>query len=297
MSDVLVTLWESTLSTLRDVLPIAVIVVFFQLVVLRRPFVNLPRLAWGAGFVVIGLTLFLLGLELALFPLGEEMAEQLVALQMDSAAGDGAAPPAGASNSDLASNGDLIGPWYSYYWTYIFALAIGVSTTIAEPALIAVALKAEEVSGGAIRAWGLRLAVAAGVGVGVALGTFRIIVGTPLPYFIFAGYVVVMVQTWFAPKQIVPLAYDSGGVTTSTVTVPLVAALGLGLASRVPGRDPVIDGFGLIAFASLFPIMSVMGYAQLAGWRHARRQRRAEMLERAELLERERHESEAVVTA
>jgi hypothetical protein len=164
-------------------------------------------------------------------------------------------------------------PWYGYYWTYLFAFAIGISTTIAEPALIAVALKAEEVSGGAIRSWGLRLAVAVGVGVGVSLGTYRIVSGLPLPYFIVAGYVVVIVQTYFAPKEIIPLAYDSGGVTTSTVTVPLVAALGLGLASRVPGANPLIDGFGLIAFASLFPMMSVMGYAQLASVWAARRAR------------------------
>jgi hypothetical protein len=139
---------------------------------------------------------------------------------------------------------------------------------------MAVALKAEEVSGGTIQSGWLRIAVALGVGVGVALGTFRIVIGYPLPYFILAGYAVVVVQTWFAPKQIISLAYDSGGVTTSTVTVPLVAALGLGLASRVPGRDPVTDGFGLIAFASLFPIMAVMGYAQLATWYQTMRQSR-----------------------
>jgi hypothetical protein len=238
------------LGTVRDILPIACIIAFFQLAVLRRPLPRLPRLAWGFAFVVLGLALFLLGLELALFPLGEKMAEQLMALQELPEAVAGA-PPITLS-------------WHKYYWTYIFAFTIGMSTTIAEPSLIAVAMKAEEVSGGTIRAWGLRLAVALGVGIGVALGTFRIVVGTPLPWYILPGYAVVVVQTFFAPKQIIPLAYDSGGVTTSTVTVPLVAALGLGLATRVPGRDPMIDGFGLIAFASLFPIMTVMGYAQLA---------------------------------
>ncbi len=260
-------LGQSLVSTLRDVIPLSLIIAFFQLVILRRPLVNAPRLAWGAVFVVVGLSLFLMGLELALFPLGEEMAAQLFKLQEDKQ--DAIAAPivnTGHANSDLIP----AGVW-GYYWTYVFAFAIGVSTTIAEPALIAVALKAEEVSGGTIRGVGLRLAVALGVGIGVSLGTFRIVLGWPLPYFILIGYMVVTVQTYFAPKQIVPLAYDSGGVTTSTVTVPLVAALGLGLATLVPGRDPIVDGFGLIAFASLFPMITVMGYAQLAELKLRRR--------------------------
>jgi hypothetical protein len=153
-----------------------------------------------------------------------------------------------------------------------------MSTTIAEPSLIAVAIKAEEVSGGAIGTWGLRIAVAIGVAIGIALGTYRIVTGTPLHYYIMVGYVIVILQTFFAPRLIVPLAYDSGGVTTSTVTVPLVAALGLGLAETVPGRSPLIDGFGLIAFASLFPMISVMAYAQLSEYRvnRAKRLRQAE---------------------
>lgn len=239
---------KTLFSTLIDILPIAIIIAFFQLLVLRRPFKNIASLSWGFGFVVLGLTFFLMGLEMALFPLGEAMANQLT------------------SGIDQQQSS----PWYTYYWTYLFAFTIGMSTTIAEPALIAVAMKADEVSGGTIQAWWLRFAVALGVGFGVALGTFRIVVGVPLPYFILTGYAVVVVQTWFAPKQIVPLAYDSGGVTTSTVTVPLVAALGLGLASRIPGRDPIVDGFGLIAFASLFPMITVMGYAQLATWIQSR---------------------------
>jgi hypothetical protein len=153
-----------------------------------------------------------------------------------------------------------------YGWVYLFAFTIGFATTIAEPSLIAVAIKASDVSGDTIRVWGLRIAVALGVAIGIAIGSYRIVVGHPLHWYIIAGYVVVVLQTGFAPKSIVPLAYDSGGVTTSTVTVPLVAALGLGLAETVPGRNPLIDGFGLIAFASLFPIMSVMAYAQLAAW-------------------------------
>ena len=243
--------FKTVFATLRDILPIAIIIVFFQAVVLRRRLANVSRLLWGFCFVVLGLALFLMGLELALFPLGEEMANQLTANIQTTA----------------------VNPWYSYYWTYIFAFAIGMSTTIAEPALIAVAMKAEEVSGGTIQSFWLRMAVALGVGIGVALGTFRIVVGIPLPYFILTGYAIVVVQTWFAPKQIIPLAYDSGGVTTSTVTVPLVAALGLGLASRIPGRNPIVDGFGLIAFASLFPMMTVMAYAQFAAWLQVVRQK------------------------
>jgi hypothetical protein len=141
---------------------------------------------------------------------------------------------------------------------------------VAEPALIAVSIKANQVSGGTITVNGLRIAVAIGVAVGVATGTFRIVTGTPLHWYIIVGYVVVIVQTAMAPRAIIPLAYDSGGVTTSTVTVPLVAALGLGLAETIPGRSPLLDGFGLIAFASLFPMISVMAYAQLSEWRSRR---------------------------
>jgi len=154
--------------------------------------------------------------------------------------------------------------WQDYYWVYLFAFLIGLSTTIAEPSLIAVAIKANKVSGGAIGIWGLRMSVAIGVAVGIALGCYRIVVGDPIHWYIIWGYIIVVIQTSFAPKLIIPLAYDSGGVTTSTVTVPLLAALGLGLFETVPGRNPLIDGFGLIAFASLFPIMSVMAYAQIS---------------------------------
>jgi hypothetical protein len=143
-------------------------------------------------------------------------------------------------------------------------LAIGISTTLAEPALIAVSIKANMVSGGAIGALSLRIAVAIGVGVGVSLGCYRIVSGLPLHYFIAAGYLVVVFQTMLSPKMIVPLAYDSGGVTTSTVTVPLITALGLGLSESVPGRSPLLDGFGLVAFASLFPIITVLAYGQIS---------------------------------
>jgi hypothetical protein len=239
------------MMTVRDVAPIVVIIFGFQLVVLRRPVANWRRVVLGFVYVIIGLSLFLMGLELALFPLGESMAEQLTAPEF------------------LYGEGEVIPSvidWVDYHWVYIFAAAIGFSTTVAEPSLIAVAIKASQVSGGTIQVNGLRIAVALGVAMGIALGSYRIVVGDPLHYYIMAGYIIVVVQTYFAPKSIVPLAYDSGGVTTSTVTVPIVTALGLGLASTVPGRNPMLDGFGLIAFASLFPMITVMGYAQLSVW-------------------------------
>jgi hypothetical protein len=244
------------LSTVVDVLPIAVILFGFQALVIRRRPPNLKRVLSGFVYVLVGLTFFLVGLEQALFPLGETMASQLTAPEFI----HGSAEPA---------DGPI--QWRDYFWVYVFAATIGFSTTIAEPSLIAVALKAEEISGGAIGAFGLRIAVAIGVAAGVSIGAYRIVSGTPLPYYIMAGYVVVIFQTLRASKFIIPLAFDSGGVTTSTVTVPVVAALGLSLASTIPGRSPLIDGFGLIAFASVFPIMSVMAYAMLTDWLRAKR--------------------------
>ena len=237
------------LDSAIDVLPIVIFLFAFQYLVIRQPLTNIKQIAIGFVFVVVGLGLFLLGLEKTLFPLGQLMAEQLTDPEFLLAT-------VGKAVSDLA--------WQDYYWVYLFACAIGFSTTLAEPALIAVSMKANTVSGGAIGVWGLRIAVAIGVGIGVGLGCYRIIVGLPLHYFIAAGYFVVIVQTVFAPKLIVPLAYDSGGVTTSTVTVPLITALGLGLSEAVPGRSALLDGFGLVAFASLFPIISVLAYGQLA---------------------------------
>lgn len=229
------------MATARDVLPVLGLLVLFQTLVLKRPIPRPGRIIFGFGLVLVGMTCFLGGLDLALFPVGRSMA-----LQLTRAAGASGQPG-----------------WADFFWVYAFAFMVGFSTTIAEPSLIAVAHKAHEASRKAVSPWGLRLAVAFGVAVGITVGTFRIVTGTPLYLYILAGYVIVIVQTFFAPRMIIPLAYDSGGVTTSTVTVPLVAALGLGLASSVPGRSPVMDGFGLIAFASLFPIISVMGYAQL----------------------------------
>lgn len=243
------------LATMRDVLPIVLIIFGFQIFVIRRKVPHLRKVVIGFCYVLVGLSLFLLGLEKALFPIGRLMAEQLT-------------QPDFISSWSLHAADHLV--WQDYYWVYIFAFAIGASTTIAEPSLIAVAIKAHDVSGGAIGIWGLRMAVALGVALGIALGTWRIVTGYPIHWFIITGYVVVVIQTFFAPKLIVPLAYDSGGVTTSTVTVPLVAALGLGLAETVPGRSALLDGFGLIAFASLFPIMTVMGYAQMTAWMEKR---------------------------
>ncbi|BBB24470.1 conserved hypothetical protein [Isorropodon fossajaponicum endosymbiont JTNG4] len=232
----------SFISMFWDVAPIAVVLFGFQTIILKEKIPHLKKIITGFILVWIGLTLFIVGLEKALFPLGKLMANQL-------------------TSSSFIGSGTL--GWGDYYWIYIFAASIGFATTIAEPSLLAVAIKANQVSGGFIKVWPLRIAVAIGVAVGIAIGSFRIVAGLPLHYFIITGYVVVLIQTYFAPKNIIALAYDSGGVTTSTVTVPLVAALGLGLASTIDGRSTLIDGFGLIAFASLFPIMSVMAYVQI----------------------------------
>lgn len=246
--EIIVDLLKTLAMTMRDLLPIILLFGFFQLVVIKKPLENLSRILVGGGYVLVGLTLFLVGLEDALFPLGKIMAAQLT---------DPVFLQGGADSVDITD-------WKSYGWIYVFAAAIGFATTVAEPSLIAVAYKAADVSGGSINQWGLRITVAIGVAFGISLGTFRIVTGTPLYLYILAGYVVVIIQTFLAPRSIIPLAYDSGGVTTSTVTVPIVAALGLGLSASVPGRNPAIDGFGLIAFASLFPIITVLAYAQWA---------------------------------
>ncbi len=240
---------QTLLETCRDILPIAGIIIGFQLLVIRKPIAHPQKTLIGFVYVILGIALFLEGLELALFPLGKLMAMQLTTPEF----------------LNINANQTSV-PWQTYTWVYVFAASIGFATTFAEPSLLAVAYKAQEISGGAIQSLGLRIAVSIGVAFGIALGTFRIVTGTELYFYIISGYVVVLIQTLFAPKMIIGLAYDSGGVTTSTVTVPLVTALGLGLAQAVPGRNPLIDGFGLIAFASLFPIITVLGYAQIAQW-------------------------------
>ncbi|QOY54714.1 DUF1538 domain-containing protein [Candidatus Sulfurimonas marisnigri] len=225
----LITLLKGILSVAFDVIPILAVILFFQYLIIKKPIDNFKEVMIGFGLVIIGLDAFIIGLEMGLFSLGETMAMQLT--QNDSTA--------------------II---------YVFAFAIGFSTTMAEPSLTAIARKAKEISDGKINDFVLRLFVALGVGIGISLGSYRIVVGGEIVYYIMSGYIFVIALTFMAPKYIVPIAYDSGGVTTSTVTVPLVAALGLGLATNIPGRDPLIDGFGLIAFASLFPMITVMAY-------------------------------------
>ena len=225
----LIALLKGFLGVIGDVVPILGVILFFQYIILKKPIENLKEVLIGFGLVIVGLDAFIIGLEMGLFSLGETMALQLT--QNDS---------------------NVI--------IYSFAGAIGFSTTMAEPSLTAIARKAKEISDGKINDFVLRLAVAFGVSIGIALGAFRIVNGGDIVYYIIVGYMFVIVLTFIAPKYIIPIAYDSGGVTTSTVTVPLVAALGLGLATNIPGRDPLIDGFGLIAFASLFPMITVMAY-------------------------------------
>ncbi len=237
------------LETAKNVLPIASVIIVFQLLVIRKSLPHCKKTLAGFFYVLLGIVFFLEGLEMALFPVGSLMASQLTKPEF----------------LGINSLSQTIS-WQTYSWVYGFAASIGFATALAEPALLAVALKAEEISGGTIRPWGLRIAVATGVSFGLALGAFRIVTGIELYLLILSGYMVVIIQTLFTPKMIIGLAFDLGGVTTSMVTVPLVTALGLGLAEAVPGRNPVLDGFGMIAFASLFPVISVLGYAQLAHW-------------------------------
>ena len=223
-----------------DLFPIIVVIAFFQIFVLKQPLPQMGEVIFGALLVVTGLSLFVQGLEMGLFPIGEAMAHA------------------------LARKGSL-------FWLLTFAFALGFSTTVAEPALIAVAKEAAEIAsqGGLISssqesltgyAFGLRISVAFSVGLAILIGVLRILKGWPIHYLIISGYVVVMLMTIIAPNEIIGIAYDAGGVTTSTITVPLVAALGVGLASSIRGRSPLVDGFGLIAFASLLPMIFVMGY-------------------------------------
>ena len=231
------------LSGARDLLPIVLVIAFFQLAVLQQPIPNVGELLLGTLFVMIGLALFVRGLEMGLFPVGENMAYA------------------------FASKGSLS-------WLLLFAFALGFGTTVAEPALIAVAAEAAEVAAAGQMiahtaqakedyADGLRLTVAVSVGFAIVIGVLRIIRGWPIHYLIIAGYIGVIIMTAFAPPEIIGIAYDSGGVTTSTITVPLVTALGVGLASSIKGRNPMIDGFGLIAFASLTPMIFVMAYGMV----------------------------------
>ncbi|EPB3091011.1 DUF1538 domain-containing protein [Vibrio vulnificus] len=239
----IIALLKAFAASARDLLPIVVVIVFFQIVVLKEPLPNILSIGFGLVLVILGLTFFIFGLEMGLFPIGESMAQA------------------------FARKG-------SVFWLMVFAFCLGFGTTIAEPALTAVANEAAEVAaeGGMIAhtedsmdeyANGLRLTVALSVGTAIVLGVLRILKGWPIHYLIIGGYIGVVVLTGFAPETIIGIAYDSGGVTTSTITVPLVTALGVGLASSIKGRNPMIDGFGLIAFASLLPMMFVMIYGMV----------------------------------
>ena len=243
MQKALKALLGSLVGSLRDLTPIIIVIAFFQLVVLRQPIPDFLNLIIGAVLVVLGLTFFIFGLEMGLFPIGESMARA------------------------LAKKG-------STFWLMVFAFALGFGTTIAEPALIAVADEAATVAAEAgfvenspaekeSYAFWLRMTVAFSVGVAIVTGVFRILTGWPIHYFILTGYVIVVIMTALAPPEIIGIAYHSGGVTTSTITVPLVTALGVGLSSSIGGRNPLVDGFGLIAFASLTPMIFVMGYGML----------------------------------
>lgn len=234
---------NAMLDSVKDLLPIIVVIGFFQLAILQQPIPNFSEILIGFFFVVIGLTLFVQGLNMGLFPVGESMAYS------------------------FASKGSL-------FWLLVFSFSLGFGTTVAEPALIAVAGEAATVAagGGMIvnsedalnsYAFGLRMTVAFSVGFSLVVGVLRIIKGWPIQYLIIGGYIGVVIMTIFAPKEIIGIAYDSGGVTTSTITVPLVTALGVGLASSIKGRNPMTDGFGLIAFASLLPMIFVMGYGMV----------------------------------
>ena len=243
MKDSIRALFKDAVNAMRDLLPIVVVIAVFQAFVIRQPVDGLLELFAGAILVVAGLACFIFGLRLALFPIGEGLAHS------------------------LANKG-------SVFWLIAFAFVLGFGTTVAEPALIAVAAEAAAVAAEAgvvdrtteakdEYAFGLRMTVALSVGVALVLGVFRIITNWSLPLLIVSGYILVVVLTAFAPPEIIGIAYDSGGVTTSTVTVPLVTALGVGLASSLKGRNPMLDGFGLIAFASLTPILFVLVYGIL----------------------------------
>ncbi|MGM0644417.1 MAG: DUF1538 family protein [Thermodesulfobacteriota bacterium] len=237
---VFVTILKKLKSAVADLLPIVFVIAFFQIVVLRQPLPDMGDVLAGSLLVVAGLALFVQGLEMSLFPVGEEMAHALTAKG-------------------------------SVFWLLVFAFALGFSTTVAEPALIAVAAEAGKIAGegGLIEATaesmdgyalGIRLSVAVSVGLAILIGVLRILMGWPLHYLIIGGYILVSLISLIAPEEIIGIAFDAGGVTTSTITVPLVAALGVGLSSSIRGRSPLLDGFGLVAFASLLPIIFVMGY-------------------------------------
>jgi hypothetical protein len=240
LSKTLLYIYDKSRQSATDLLPIILVITFFQLVIIRQPLPQLGTIFIGTIMVIMGLSMFIQGLEMALFPLGENMAQA------------------------LTRKGNL-------FWLLLFAFTLGFSTTIAEPALIAIAGKAAEIAADAglidsdtsrvsSYALGLRLTVAGSVGCAIVLGVLRILLNWPIHFLIIGGYILVMVITTIAPPEIIGIAYDAGGVTTSTITVPLVTALGVGLATIIRRRNPLLDGFGLIAFASLLPMIFVLFY-------------------------------------
>lgn len=238
-------LWAAALATTLDLAPIALIVVIFQALILRERPPRLRALVIGAAYVFLGLTLFRLGLETAVIPAGGLMARQL---------------------AELGGTG---GRWRDWLWLYAFAAAIGFAATLVEPTLIAVARRVHDLTGGAVRSRHLRIVVAIGVAAGLTVGCLRIVIGVALEHVVAVVLLVVVVQSWFAPRAIVPLAYDTGAVATSVATVPLIAALGAGLAQAIPGRTPLVDGFGLVVLALLGPVVSLLTFTTL----QARRRR------------------------
>lgn len=243
--DLIRDLLRTVAATAMDVLPVAIFMLFFYRVVLKQKLINRTQILVGIVFVTVGLALLLLGVDRALFPAGRMMVEQLAAGSIDHGA-------------------PVLPHWSNYWLIYAFAFCISFAAAIAEPALLAIALRVNELSGGAIKTGGLRTAAAMGVAIGVSLGCVQTVTGIPLHWCIGAGFTIIAIQTLTAPRAIVALAYDAGGVSTTAVTVPIVTALGLGLADLLPNRNVLLDGFGLIAFACLFPPISVLAYAQIA---------------------------------
>ena len=238
------TLVAEVLATLRDVVPVAIVVAFFQLVVIRRRPAALSTVLIGTCYVLAGLALFRVGLGLSLLPVGSFMAEQL-------------------ARAGVAGGGDGAGGWHDYLWLYLFVAAIGLAATLIEPGLKAVAERVRALSGGAIHPWRLRLVIAAGVALGLLLGTLRIVLGLPMEYVLVPLLAAIAILAFSAPRAIVPLALDSGSMATSVVTVPMISAFGVTLAATLPGRDPLTDGFGLILLALLVPVASLLVFAQV----------------------------------
>jgi hypothetical protein len=231
-------------ATFTDLAPVVLVGVFFQTVVLHRPFPHRRMILIGMGYVIAGLTLFRIGLDISLMPIGSEMAERLARLGAQAGV-------------------DGIASWTSYGWLYAFAAGVGFAATLVEPTLITVADRVHDLTGGAVRPFALRVVVALGVAAGLAIGSFRIVMGIPLEYLLALILLLMLLLSLRAPRAILALAYDTGPMATSVATVPLITALGVGIAANVPGRTPLADGFGLIVLALLSPVISVLALTHL----------------------------------